>query len=246
MQNTSPSPADSTTADPATSSPTAPTLRSPVTPLPVRPAQTARIIWGEDRGTPPSHAVVTGTRRILASEPDRPLALHDSWWTIALAGVLASVTVAVVLWISAHVTVDPLLHTAALFVHLASLVLGFGGVLISDYLVLLWVSGRSTLTEAITGAHRLHLPIWAGLAGLVASGALLEPNLASTLTRIKVACVLILTLNGLQALILSRRMARAATVSLAPTLTLWGATTATISQICWWTAVWIGFWNAEH
>ncbi|EID81314.1 MULTISPECIES: hypothetical protein [Rhodococcus] len=246
MQNTSPSTTDSPTADPGTSSPTAPTLRSPVTPLPTRQARTARIIWGEDRGLPSSRAVDTGTRRMLASEPDRPLALHDSWWAIAVAGVLASATLTVVLWISAHVTVDPVLHTAALFVHLASLVLGFGGVLIADYLVLVWVSGRSTLAEAIAGAHRLHLPIWLGLAGLVASGALLEPNLASTLTRIKVPCVLILTLNGLQALILSRRMARAATVSLAPTLTIWGAATASVSQICWWTAVWIGFWNAEH
>jgi hypothetical protein len=156
------------------------------------------------------------------------------------------VTVAAVLWISAHVTVDPVLHRAALFVHLASLVLGFGGVLIADYLVLVWVSGRSTLAEAVAGAHRLHLPIWLGLAGLVASGALLEPNLASTLTRAKIACVVILTLNGLQALILSRRIAHAATGSLAPTLTIWGAATASISQICWWTAVWIGFWNAEH
>jgi hypothetical protein len=33
-------------------------------------------------------------------------------------------------------TGDPVLHTAALFVHLASLVLGFGGVQIADYLVL--------------------------------------------------------------------------------------------------------------
>jgi len=246
MQNTSPSTADSTASDPSTPSPTAPTLRSPVTPLPARQARAATIIWGENRGLPSPRAIATGQRRMLASEPDRPLALHDSWWTIALAGVLASATVAVVLWISAHVTVDPLLHMAALFAHLASLVLGFGGVLIADYLVLVWVSGRSTLTEAIAGAHRLHLPIWLGLAGLVASGALLEPNLASTLTRIKVACVLILTLNGLQALILSRRMARAATVSLAPTLTVWGAATAAVSQICWWAAVWIGFWNAEH
>ncbi|KAF0966644.1 hypothetical protein [Rhodococcus sp. T7] len=238
-------PSRAPTASDAVTSATAPTLRCSLTPLPSPRRRADAVLWGEHRGTPARPA--DGTRPTLfANEPDRPLALNDSWWIIALAGILAAAFVAAAAWISIHVTVDPVLHTAALFVHLASLVLGFGGVLIADYLVLVWVSGRSTLTEAITGAHRLHLPIWTGLAGLVASGALLEPNLASTLTRVKIACVLILTLNGLQALILSRRMARADTGTLAPALTLWGAATASISQICWWSAVWIGFWNAEH
>jgi len=165
---------------------------------------------------------------------------------VLAAALLAALALAGVLWISVHVRVDPVLHTAVLFVHLASLVLGFGGVLIADYLVLLWISGRSTLAEAIRGAERLHLPIWAGLAGLVASGALLEPNLASTLTRTKLVLVLLLTVNGLQALILGRRIAHSDATHLPTRLTLWGAATALISQLCWWGAVWIGFWNAEH
>jgi hypothetical protein len=45
------------------------------------------------------------------------------------------------------------------------------------------ISGRSTLAEAIRGAERLHLPIWVGLAGLIGSGAFLEPNLNSALTQ---------------------------------------------------------------
>ncbi|MDF3305572.1 hypothetical protein P3H15_11115 [Rhodococcus sp. T2V] len=223
-----------------------PTLTSPVTPLAPRQVRADAVSWGPvHAGRPPRN----GRKRVLPvppGEPERPLALHDSWFIVLAAALLAALALAGVLWISVHVRVDPVLHTAALFVHLASLVLGFGGVLIADYLVLLWISGRSTLAEAIRGAERLHLPIWAGLAGLVASGALLEPDLASTLTRTKLVLVLLLTVNGLQALILGRRIAHSDATHLPARLTLWGAATALISQLCWWGAVWIGFWNAEH
>ncbi|MFF0815894.1 hypothetical protein ACFYVR_12200 [Rhodococcus sp. NPDC003318] len=179
-------------------------------------------------------------------EPERAVTLHDSWLVVLGVATLATSAVAVALWISAHVEVDPALHIAALFVHLASLVLGFGGVLIADYLVLVWISGRSTLTDAIRGAERLHLPIWTGLAGLVASGALLEPDLASTITRIKLVLVAVLTVNGVQAMVLNKRIATDDSTRLPGHLTLWGGATALISQACWWGAVWIGFWNAEH
>ncbi|MFD4975491.1 hypothetical protein [Streptomyces sp. NPDC058424] len=142
---------------------------------------------------------------------------------------------------------DPALHTAALFVHLASLVLGFGAVLVADYYGLLWISGRCTLIDALGSTARLHVPIWTGLAGLVLSGMMLHPDPTSTFTRIKLALVLILTLNGLQAGLLNRRMARqASSPPLAPRLLAWGATTALVSQICWWGAVVIGFRNSQH
>ncbi|MFD4179725.1 hypothetical protein [Rhodococcus sp. NPDC058514] len=204
------------------------------------------VTWGPQHSG--IHPKIASKRRSAwpAPVPQRPHALHDSWWIVVGAALGASTIIAAVLWISAHVEVDPALHTAALFVHLASLVLGFGGVLVADYLVLVWLSGRCTLAEAIRGAERLHLPIWAGLAGLVASGALLEPDLASDLTRIKMALVLALTVNGLQALILSRRISQHDSIPLTPRLMVWGAATAMVSQLCWWGAVWIGFWNAQH
>ncbi|MFC7449900.1 hypothetical protein [Rhodococcus daqingensis] len=204
------------------------------------------VTWGRQHLHVPTSVVAARRSTWLATEPERPHALHDSWWIIAAVALVASSLIAVVLWISAHVDVDPTLHTVALFVHLASLVLGFGAVLVADYLVLVWLSGRCTLAEAIGGASRLHLPIWAGLVGLVASGALLEPDLTSGLTRIKMILVLILTINGLQALILSRRISQHVPIPLTPRLMGWGAATALISQICWWGAVWIGFWNAEN
>ncbi|BDM74107.1 hypothetical protein HEK616_75940 (plasmid) [Streptomyces nigrescens] len=185
---------------------------------------------------------------------DRPPRLrpHDSWWAVGAAGLLAVLALTSCLWASAHLHPDPALHTAALFVHLASMALGFGAVLVIDYYGLLWLTGRCTLAEALTTADRLHTPVWSGLAGLVGSGALLHPDLGSALTRTKLALVLVLTLNGLQARVLARRLAGPAAIAhpevpaLRPRTLLWGAATAAVSQLCWWGAVAIGFLSSRH
>lgn len=176
----------------------------------------------------------------------RRLGLHDSWWTIAAAALTVCLALTACAWVSLHVRADPALHTAALFIHLASLVLGFGAVMVTDYYGLLWISGRCTLSDTLSGTARLHAPVWTGLAGLVLSGTLLHPDLTSTLTRTKLALVLTLTLNGLQAGLLNRRMAQHTATPLTPRLLAWGAATALISQICWWGAVVIGFRNSQH
>ncbi|MGW6725684.1 hypothetical protein ACWF9G_07245 [Nocardia sp. NPDC055029] len=158
----------------------------------------------------------------------------------------STAVLAAALWVAAHVHPEPALHTAGLFVHLAALVLGFGGVLIADYLTLLWLLGRSTLAEAMAGVSRMHVPIWAGLAALVASGCVLEPNLSSPLTQTKMVFTALLTINGIQATLLSRRLSDATSAPLPAGLLLWGAASGAISQVCWWGAIAIGFWNAQH
>ncbi|MFI7004972.1 hypothetical protein [Streptomyces sp. NPDC050145] len=173
----------------------------------------------------------------------RPLGLHDSWWTISAAAVTACLALTTCVWVSLHLHTDPALRTAALFVHLACLVLGFGAVMVTDYYGLLWISRRCTLSDALGNTARLHVPIWAGLAGLVLSGTLLHPDLNSTLTRTKLALILALTVNGLQAGRINRRMAQQPAT---PRLLAWGGATALISQICWWGAVAIGFRNSQH
>ncbi|MFE2286101.1 hypothetical protein ACFXDJ_18260 [Streptomyces sp. NPDC059443] len=147
------------------------------------------------------------------------------------------------LWVSVHVNTDPTLHKAALFAHLASLVVGFGAVLSADYYGLLWATGRCTLAEVVGATSRLHIPIWAGLGGLVVSGMMLQPDLDSPLTLAKLALVSLLTLNGLQAGLLGRRLNTTPTIT--PHLLLWGGATAVISQVCWWGAVTIGFLNTN-
>ncbi|KPH98266.1 hypothetical protein OV450_0906 [Actinobacteria bacterium OV450] len=174
----------------------------------------------------------------------RPVRLYDSWWTVAAAGLFAALALTAALWLSAHVRTDASLHTAALFVHLASLVLGFGAVLSADYYGVLWATRRCSLEEVLGAASRLHVPIWAGLGGLVASGMMLHPDLGSKLTLTKLALVLALTLNGLQAGLLGRRLA-AATGPVGRGMLAWGGATAAVSQACWWGAVAIGFLNSN-
>ncbi|MEU9176138.1 hypothetical protein AB0C90_04615 [Streptomyces sp. NPDC048550] len=180
-----------------------------------------------------------------AATPTRPLRLYDSWWTVAAAGLVAMMVLTAGLWFSLHVRTDETLHTAVLFVHLASLVLGFGAVLAADYHGLLWATGRCSLTEVISATSRLHVPIWAGLGGLVVSGLMLHPDLHSLLTQAKIALVGLLTLNGLQAGLLGRRLAEA-TGPVGRGLTAWGGATALLSQVCWWGAVAIGFLNTNR
>lgn len=211
--------------------------------LVIRPnAAVTPAVWGT------THAPAPASRagRWPAAEPSRPVHLLDSWWLVGAAGFASTGVLGVALWIATHVHPEPALHTAGLFVHLAALVLGFGGVLIADYLTVLWLLGRSTLSEAMTGVSRMHVPIWLGLAALVASGCVLEPNLSSPLTQTKMVFTVLLTINGLQATVLSKHLADAASAPLAPSVLLWGAASGAISQICWWGAIAIGFWNAQH
>ncbi|MEV4432969.1 hypothetical protein [Streptomyces sp. NPDC049555] len=177
------------------------------------------------------------------------LGLYDSWRTVGAAGAAVCVAWAAAVWVAMHLQADASLHSVALFVHLSTLVLGFGAVLVADYWGLLWMTGRCTLTEALGSTSRLHVPIWAGLVGLVFSGLFLHPNPFATPTLIKMVLVLVLTLNGLQAGLLDRRMAEQAERRAGgPTnaLLAWGGATAVISQICWWGAVIIGFRNSTR
>ncbi len=64
---------------------------------------------------------------------------------------------------------------AALFLHLASLVVGFGAVLVADFQGVLWLLGRRRLADMLLVTEALHSVIWGGLVGLVVSGVLLRP-----------------------------------------------------------------------
>jgi hypothetical protein len=184
---------------------------------------------------------------VIEVPPERAPApsLHELWWGFPALAVAACTTLTLALWVSTHVEVSPAVRNAALFMHLGSLVLGFGAVLIADHFLLLWLLGRTTFAETMSATRLLHLPVWTGLTGLVVSGTLLNPVLSSGLTQLKLGFVFALTLNGLQLPILGRRMADSAGTP-SRQLLAWGIAATTISQICWWGAVWIGLWNTTH
>ncbi|GAA4455455.1 hypothetical protein [Phytohabitans houttuyneae] len=160
------------------------------------------------------------------------------------AAAITAVWVAVV-WTSPHIDVGPEVHRLALFCHLAALVVGFGAVLAMDWLGLQWMLRRLDLPTLLRTTHNAHLLVWLGLAGLVASGALLGPNIGAGQTRVKLVAVLAVALNGLYVGRLQHRLG-AYTESRPPwTLLAAGGLASLVSQAGWWTATAVGFLSAQ-
>lgn len=166
----------------------------------------------------------------------------------ALAYTGVAVAWALSILVSTVVSLPEPAHTAVLFVHLGSLIVGFGAVLMIDWHALLWATEWSSVRELRQADRTLVLPVWIGLAGLLTSGALLEPDLESPMTQVKLAAVLVLSLNGVAltrwTFELARLPARARFRSLSPRVRTGFIASAVVSQIAWWLAVLIGMLNS--
>jgi hypothetical protein len=162
---------------------------------------------------------------------------------VRLLGVV-SLTIVGLIFISTLVNPPQWLQLVALFVHLISLVIGFGSVLAVDWYGLLSLSRRVTIGDVLLTAERMTPLIWIGLAGLTTSGVLLKPDLNSWPVVIKLCCVLGVGIVGVLALATSRLMERQMP---APSRSLIhrGMILAGASQAFWWTAVVIGFLTNE-
>jgi hypothetical protein len=160
-----------------------------------------------------------------------------------LLGVVVA-TIVGLIFLSTLVNPPHWLQLVALFIHLISLVVGFGAVLAVDWYGLLSLSRRVTIGDVVLTAERMTPLIWIGLAGLAASGVLLKPDLGSWLVVIKLCCVLGVGIIGVLALATSRQMERQMPT---PTRSLIhrGMVLAGLSQSFWWTAVFIGFITNE-
>lgn len=161
---------------------------------------------------------------------------------LCTAGWLASVL------IGHHVDSGPELHRIGLAVHILALVLSFGTILVVDWLGLLWLLGRVHMHESGKLEAAAKPLIWGGLALLLASGALIDPDLASPVTAVKLVAVLILILNGLSiAPAMHELMALPPETrfgELGRKLRLRLMIALSVSQACWWTAVLIGLINS--
>lgn len=166
-------------------------------------------------------------------------------WTLVVVDVLICLTWAGSVWAALHVEADPAVRTVALFVHLGALVIGLGSVLTIDYYGTLWLLGRRSLPQALEFAGPLHVPVWAGLAGLVLSGTVLDPDLRAPLTRVKLVLVLLIALNGVHAQALHRTLVDRTGSRPPPRLLVRGVISAILSQLGWWGAVTIGFLNSQ-
>lgn len=167
---------------------------------------------------------------------------------LAYTGVVVAWALSIVL--STVIVLPGELRTAVLFVHLASLIVGFGAVLMIDWHGLLWMTEWSDVRELRQADRTLVLPVWVGLAGLLASGALLAPDLQSPMTQLKLVAVLVLSLNGVAltrwTFELTRLPARTRFRSLSGRVRFAFIASAVVSQIAWWTAVLVGMLNSTN
>jgi hypothetical protein len=140
----------------------------------------------------------------------------------------------------------PQLKSAALFVHLMSMAVGFGAVIMIDVYGLLCLLGRRTLSDVAALAAAAHGVIALGVGGLLASGIALRPDMTSPLARFKLLLVLILMLNGTAAQRMIIRLkqnlparTQGESIPWAVFQRLLGL--GLISQATWWGAITIGF-----
>jgi hypothetical protein len=161
---------------------------------------------------------------------------------LCAAGWLASVLV------GHYVDCGPELHRIGLAVHILALVLSFGTILVVDWLGLLWLLGKVEMHASGKLEAAAKPLIWGGLALLLISGALIDPDLTSLVTVVKLTSVLILMLNGLSiAPAMHRLLAlppRTRFTDLTRGLRLRLMIALSVSQTCWWTAVLIGLLNS--
>jgi hypothetical protein len=161
---------------------------------------------------------------------------------VVVSGAWALVVLAAAVFPLAH----PQVARAALFVHLMSMAVGFGTVVMVDVYGLLWLFGYRTLSEVLALTDAAHAVIALGVGGLLASGIALKPDITSPMARLKLVLVLILMLNGVAAQRMLHRMrnslpgdARGANIPWVAFQRVLAA--AAISQATWWGAITIGF-----
>ncbi|MFI1989944.1 hypothetical protein [Actinoplanes sp. NPDC020271] len=156
-----------------------------------------------------------------------------AWRAVVVVGCWSAVLVA-----APHEPVVGVVHDVALFVHLTSLVVGLGAVLLVDWFGMRWLARRATLSDVLRTAEGAHVPIWAGFTGLLASGLFLGAPAAP-----KAIAVLVVGLNGIYAGLLLSRLSRCAEPPVG--LLVRAALAAAISQGAWWTAVVLGYLNSR-
>lgn len=137
---------------------------------------------------------------------------------------------------------------AALFIHLLSMAVGFGAVVMVDIYGVLWLFGARSLGDVMALASAAHTVIALGVGGLLASGIALRPDLESPLGRFKMVLVLVLMLNGVAAQRMLRRLCGTSSSDTRGASIPWAGfqrilAAAMISQSTWWGAIAIGFFT---
>lgn len=165
-----------------------------------------------------------------------------------IAYVIVAAAWAGSVWLGTVLAPPEWLHAIALFVHLASLIVGLGAVLAVEWYGLLWSTEWRSARDVRQVDITMRPLIWAGLIGLLVSGALLEPDVTAPATIVKLVAVLVVSLNGValtQWTDYLRRFPRKLRFGGLPRRArIRFVASAVVSQAAWWTAVIIGMLNS--
>lgn len=163
-----------------------------------------------------------------------------AYWGVALAMLVS-------LWVGASVAPPDWVRNPALFAHLGSVIVGLGAAVLLETSGLLWMLRRTTLDDLRRVERMVSGLAWLGIAGLMATGAFLQPELGEPLTALKMLAVLVVAMNGVSMTKLTAELARLPDrvrfSALPRRLRLWCVWSALVSQAGWWTAVLIGVLN---
>ncbi len=129
------------------------------------------------------------------------------------------------------------LRSTVLFLHLVCVPIGFGAVVMMNVYTALWLMGRKSYRDVLALAGVAHCLMAGGLAGLIATGIALDPDLDSTLMRVKLVLLLALMLNAVKAHQSTGNLATLPSRAVGWRIVV----PAVVSQIAWWGTIGIGF-----
>jgi hypothetical protein len=146
---------------------------------------------------------------------------------------------------------DTTLFFILLFAHLASLVLAFGSVLVIDVFGLLWLFRKKALSEVFRVAAVTQALIWIGWFGLITTGVplLIMKGVVDDLVKFKLFLVALAGLNGLFLDRIKKEGEKVPDMTRPPARLIFRISLGSaVSQLSWWGAMLIGFYqgNVEH
>ncbi len=131
----------------------------------------------------------------------------------------------------------------ALFVHVSSLILAFGSVMVIDTFGLLWLFKKVKMSFVMRVADITQRLIWLGWGGMVLSGIVLitSKGYVDNLTQIKLFFVALVGFNGILLHRIKKWTEKIGDNPLPPRLFFRTMLSTAISQTGWWGALLIGF-----
>ncbi len=138
-------------------------------------------------------------------------------------------------------------HLVWLFVHILSVILGFGAVIVVDVFGVLWMLKKVHLAQVIAVAKVTQMLIWIGWLGAVISGYILmqEFTRIPNLVWFKIFLVVLLGVNGVFLHYIKVALEKISGDNISNELKFRIGFGSFISQIGWWGAIIIGFMGHE-